>query len=60
VIIVKRKWPERLDPKDAHPKPLKSKSYIYEVVENTEMKKEPDLRLILTSYVDGKQTNLRS
>lgn len=42
-----------LDSSYGPPKPLRAKNYIYDLVEDTNTKREPDLRLILTSYVDG-------
>jgi len=32
---------------------LKTKNFIYDEIENTNLKKEPDLKLILTSFVEG-------
>lgn len=42
-----------LDKKNQPPKHLRVKNFIYEVEENTNMKPEPDLKVILTSIVDG-------
>ena len=35
------------------PKPLKTKNFVYELVEHVDSKKEPNLELILTHYVEG-------
>lgn len=43
-----------LDKKNGHPKPLKTKNFIYDLEENTNTKAQPDLKLILTSMVEGK------
>lgn len=42
-----------LDKQNRRPKPLKTKNFIYDLEENTNTKAEPDLKLILTSFVEG-------
>merc|ERR1711928_37645 len=51
--ILKRKWEPRLDKQNRMPKPLKTKNFVYELVEHVDSKKEPNLELILTHYVEG-------
>lgn len=48
-----------LDKKCGPPKPLRTKNYIYDLVEDTNTIREPDLKLILTSYVDGSLNYLK-
>jgi large subunit ribosomal protein L9 len=52
-FVLKRRWPPALDKQGTKPKPLKSKNFVYDLVEVQDSKKAPDLKLILTSYVDG-------
>ncbi len=52
-FVLKRRYPPGLDKKNRTPKPLKTKHFIYELEENTNLKAEPDLKLILTSFVEG-------
>lgn len=42
-----------LDGQKSRPKPLKAKNFIYDLEENTNTKAEPDMKLILTSFVEG-------
>lgn len=42
-----------LHKKREEPKLLKSKHYIYDIVQNTDIEKQPELDLILTKYVEG-------
>jgi len=51
--VLKRKWAPKLDKINRAPKPLKTKNFVYDVVEKTDSKKEPDMQLILTDYVEG-------
>lgn len=54
-FILKRKYPVRLRPKaseDARPR-LKGKDYCYELVENTEVRKQEPIPIILKQYVEG-------
>ena len=51
--ILKRRFPPVLDKKNRPPKLLKTKNFVYDLEENTNLKAEPDLKLILTSFVEG-------
>lgn len=51
--MLKRRFPPKLDRVGKPPKPLQTKNYIYDVVENTDTKTEPDIKVILTSFVEG-------
>ncbi|CAH1117335.1 unnamed protein product [Phaedon cochleariae] len=51
--ILRRKHPTQLHAKGENPKTLRSRHYIYEVVEDTTSVKHPNLDVILTSYVEG-------
>lgn len=39
--------------KDEEPKRLRRKNYIYELVKNTDTVKQPDIDVILQSYIEG-------
>lgn len=51
--MLKRRFPPALDKKNRAPKPLKTKNFVYDLEENTNVVREPDLKLILTSFVEG-------
>lgn len=51
--ILKRRYPPYTHKKNSRPKLLKSKHFIYDVVENTNARQEEPLDLILTQYVTG-------
>jgi hypothetical protein len=51
-VVVKRKWPPGLGKGDEFAR-LKSRHYIYEVVENKLDVKHPDVRVILAENVEG-------
>ncbi|KAG5866956.1 hypothetical protein JTB14_035410 [Gonioctena quinquepunctata] len=51
--ILKRKTPPQLHQKGKKPKTLRSRHFVYEVVEDTSLTKQPNIDLILTSYVEG-------
>ncbi|KAL0120608.1 hypothetical protein PUN28_008352 [Cardiocondyla obscurior] len=50
-FILKRRYPVPLHKKNGGPKPLKHKHYIYDLIEDTNVKKKEPLDLILTQYV---------
>ncbi|XP_022907329.1 large ribosomal subunit protein bL9m [Onthophagus taurus] len=52
-FILKRRNAPYLHKKGAEPKRLKPKHYIYNLVEHLDSQKQPDLEVILTSYVEG-------
>lgn len=39
--------------KGASPRTLKPKNFVYDLIEDTQRKKKPDLRVVLTAYIDG-------
>lgn len=50
-FILKRKTPVPLHKKNQRPKPFKSKHYVYQLVEDTNVKKKEPIKLILISDV---------
>lgn len=52
-FILKRRNPAPLTKKGGDPKRLKAKHFIYDVVRNTNLEVQPDMEVILTSYVEG-------
>lgn len=53
LYVFKRRYPVQLHKKGENRKPLKAKHYVYELVEDTSSKKQPNVDIVLTSYVDG-------
>ncbi|KAF7280234.1 hypothetical protein GWI33_006277 [Rhynchophorus ferrugineus] len=51
--ILKRKFPPQLHKKGSPPKKLRSRHYIYDLVEDTNTKKQEDIDVILTTFVEG-------
>ncbi|XP_001603568.1 39S ribosomal protein L9, mitochondrial [Nasonia vitripennis] len=52
-VILKRVYNPPLNKKGCIPRRLKNRSFIYELVENTNVKPKPPLDIILTQYVEG-------
>lgn len=52
-MILKRRFPVYLHKKNQLPRVLRAKDFIYELVENTELKKHDDFEVVLTAFVDG-------
>lgn len=52
-FILKRKTPPLLHKKGGLPKRLKNKHYVYDLVQDTDILKQPNIDVILTEYVDG-------
>ncbi|XP_015511346.1 large ribosomal subunit protein bL9m [Neodiprion pinetum] len=52
-FILKRRTPPGLAKKNGPSKVLRGRHFVYELVEDTNVRKKPDLQLILTSYVEG-------
>lgn len=50
---MKRKTPPQLHKKHGSPKRLKSKHYVYELIQDTDTVQQPNLEVILTEYVEG-------
>lgn len=51
--MLKRRWPPGLHKKNEKPKVLRGRHYVYDLVKDTNIEKQPDINLILTSFVDG-------
>lgn len=52
-FVLKRKYPITFSKIGGHRKLLKGRHYVYDLVENTECRKQQDIKLILTQYVEG-------
>jgi len=52
-FILKRKYEPLLHKKNAKPKKLRAKHFIYELVEDKCIQKRPDLEVVLKTFVDG-------
>lgn len=52
-FVLKRKYPPGLHKKNAPRKVLRGRHYVYELIEDTNIKRRPDLEVILTTYVEG-------
>ncbi|XP_029174148.1 39S ribosomal protein L9, mitochondrial [Nylanderia fulva] len=52
-FILKRRYPVPLNPKKGRPHRFRSRHFIYDLVENTDVKRKKPLDLILTEYVAG-------
>ncbi|KAJ8925676.1 hypothetical protein NQ315_009522 [Exocentrus adspersus] len=52
-FVVKRRLPLRLNKQGRPPKNISGRHYIYDVVEQKHSQKDPEIDLILTTYVDG-------
>lgn len=52
-FILKRRYPTRLHKKNCRPHILRPKQFIYDLIEDTNIRKRKPLDLILTQYVTG-------
>ncbi|XP_046734404.1 39S ribosomal protein L9, mitochondrial [Diprion similis] len=52
-FILKRRTPPGLAKKNGPAKVLRGRHFVYDLIEDTNTRKKPDLQLILTSYVEG-------
>ncbi|KAI4468305.1 ribosomal protein l9 n-terminal domain [Holotrichia oblita] len=52
-FILKRRTPPLLHKKGGPPKRLKNKHYVYDLVQDTNTLRQPNIDVILTEYVDG-------
>ncbi|XP_052756645.1 39S ribosomal protein L9, mitochondrial [Galleria mellonella] len=52
-FILKRKFPPPLHKKGAKVAKMKAKHFIYDLVEDTNVKKKPEVKVILKQFVDG-------
>lgn len=50
---MKRRWPPGLHKSNQKPHKLRSKHYIYDLVEDTTIRKRPNLEVVLTAFVEG-------
>ncbi|XP_067626333.1 large ribosomal subunit protein bL9m [Eurosta solidaginis] len=52
-FVLKRKYDPLLHKKNTRPRKLRAKHFIYELVEDTNIKRKPNLEVILKTYVEG-------
>ncbi|XP_045776412.1 39S ribosomal protein L9, mitochondrial [Maniola jurtina] len=52
-FILKRKWPPPLHKKGGKPSKLRARHFVYDLVEDTNVTKQPDVKVILSQFVDG-------
>ncbi|CAH2094618.1 unnamed protein product [Euphydryas editha] len=52
-FILKRKWPPPLHKKGGKPAKLRARHFVYDLVEDTTVTKKPDIKIILSQFVDG-------
>lgn len=50
---MKRRWEPNLHKKGGRPKPLRGRHYVYDLIKDTNIEKQADINLVLTSYVAG-------
>lgn len=53
-FILKRKWPPPLHKKGGKPSKLRGRHFVYDLVEDTNVAKKPDIKVILNQFIDGK------
>lgn len=53
-FILKRKWQPPLHKKGGKPSKLRARHFVYDLVEDTNLSKQPDIKVILNQFVDGK------
>lgn len=52
-FMLKRKFAPQLHKKGGAPKTLRSRQYVYELIKDTTTEKQPNIDVILTSFIDG-------
>lgn len=52
-FILKRKWEPNLHKKGHNHRILRNRQFIYDLVEDTNVKRKPDMEVVLTAFVDG-------
>ncbi|XP_022121351.2 39S ribosomal protein L9, mitochondrial [Pieris rapae] len=52
-FILKRRWPPPLHKKNGRVPKLKARHFVYDLIEDTNINKKPDLKVILNQFVDG-------
>lgn len=51
--MLKRRWPLKLHKKNGKPDKLRGRHFVYDLIEDTSMRPQINLELILTSFVEG-------
>lgn len=57
-FILKRRWPPPLHKKTGKVPKMKGRHFVYDLVEDTNLRKATDMKIILSQFVDGKFLNL--
>ncbi|CAH2233697.1 jg20323 [Pararge aegeria aegeria] len=52
-FILKRKWSPPLHKKGGKPSKLRARHFVYDLVEDCNLSKQPDIKVILNQFVDG-------
>ncbi|XP_023935889.2 39S ribosomal protein L9, mitochondrial [Bicyclus anynana] len=52
-FILKRKWHPPLHKKNGRPSKLRARHFVYDLVEDTNLAKQSDIKIILNQFVDG-------
>ncbi|XP_013183024.1 large ribosomal subunit protein bL9m [Amyelois transitella] len=52
-FILKRRWPPPLHKKGGKPSKFRGRHFVYDLVQDTNIIKKPDLKIILNQFVDG-------
>ncbi|CAG9789314.1 unnamed protein product [Diatraea saccharalis] len=52
-FILKRRFPPTLHKKGGKPPKMKARHFIYDLVEETNVQRKPDMKIILNQFVDG-------
>ncbi|XP_013135739.1 PREDICTED: 39S ribosomal protein L9, mitochondrial [Papilio polytes] len=52
-FILRRRWPPSLHKKHGKPSKLRGRHFVYDLVEDTEVVKKPDMKIILNQFVEG-------
>ncbi|CAG4953848.1 unnamed protein product [Parnassius apollo] len=52
-FVLKRRWPPPLHKKGGKPSKLRGRHFVYDLVEDTNVRKKPDIKIILNQFVDG-------
>ncbi|XP_068619200.1 large ribosomal subunit protein bL9m [Battus philenor] len=52
-FILRRRWPPPLHKKGGKPSKLRGRHFVYDLVEDTNVGKKPDIKIILNQFVEG-------
>lgn len=52
-FILRRRWPPPLHKKGGKVPKMKGRHFVYDLVEDTSVKKKPDIRIVLNQFVEG-------